>query len=64
MDQKGKYLAQNDLNCFFWPNLALLGPKILILKGGSKTFGTLISEYLLDSCFVLKILTSEAPMGC
>ena len=47
----------------FWPNLALLGPKILIFKGGSKTFNTLISRNLLDTCFVLKILTGEALMG-
>ena len=37
--------------------------KISKLAGGSKTFGTLISGNLLDTCFVLKILTGEAPMG-
>ena len=46
-----------------WPNLALFWPKIHFLGGGSKTFGTLRSGNLLDTSFVLKILTGEAPMG-
>ena len=42
---------------------AVFGPKFLIFKGGSKTFATLIMGNLLDTCFVWKILTGEAPMG-
>ena len=37
--------------------------KILIFKGGSKIFGTLISANILDTCFMLKVLTGDAPMG-
>ena len=55
MDQKCKYFDQNEKISF--------GTKILIL-GGSKIFGTLILGNLLDTCFVLKILTGEAPMDC
>ena len=29
---------------YFWPNLAFLGPKILIFMGGSKIFGTHLTE--------------------
>ena len=59
MDQKGKYLAQNDQKNNFWSNLAVSRPKIPIFKEGSKTFGTLISGNPLKTCFVLKILTGE-----
>ena len=31
-------------NAYFGPNLAVLGPKILILTGGNKTFGTHLTE--------------------
>ena len=31
-------------NAYFGPNLAVLGPKILILSGGSKSFGTHVTE--------------------
>ena len=31
-------------NAYFGPYLAVLGPKILILTGGSKSFGTHVTE--------------------
>ena len=54
MCKKWQYLAQDDKNTDFGPNLGVFGPKILIFKGGNKTFGTHISGNLLDTCFVLK----------
>ena len=44
MGQKCQYLAQNDQNCIFCTKFGLFGPKILILTGGSKSFGTHITE--------------------
>ena len=41
MGQKCRYFAKN---VSFGPNLAVLGPKILIFTGGSKSFGTHIRE--------------------
>ena len=49
MDQKGKYLAKMTDNSNFRQYLAVFGPKLLIFKEGTKTFGTLISENLLDT---------------
>ena len=40
-------------NASFWPNLAVLGQKIQIFEGGSKT--TLIPGKLLDTCFVFEM---------
>ena len=37
-------LAQNDQKCQFWTKFGLFGPKILILTGVSKSFGTNIME--------------------
>ena len=50
-------------NANFCSNLAVFKPKIQIFMGESNTFGTLTSGNLLDTCFVSKILTGEAPMG-
>ena len=44
MGEKCQYLAKTTKNAYFWPNLAVFGPKILISKGGIKRFGTHIIE--------------------
>ena len=41
MGQKWQYLAKK---ANFGPNLAVYGPKILIFSGGSKSFGTCITQ--------------------
>ena len=46
--------------------MAVFGPKILIFKGGSKTFGTLVLGSPLDTCFVFKKIDrrgSNGPQG-
>ena len=57
-------------NANIWPKMTTnanfqsnFGPKVLIVQRGSKTFVTLISGNILDTCFVLKVLTGDAPMG-
>ena len=45
----------------FRPHLAVFGPKILIFGGGSKSFGTYISENNLGTSTAL--LFGWAPMG-
>ena len=37
-------MAQNDQKCIFRTKFGLFGPKILILTGGSKSFGTHVTE--------------------
>ena len=45
-------------NAYFGPNLPVLWPKILILTGGSKSFGTHITEkpprHLVQTVFFLR----------
>ena len=43
IDQIGQYLAQNDQNAYSGQNLVILGPKILMFTGGSKSFDTHIT---------------------
>ena len=50
MGQKCQHLAQIDHKCTCWPNLAIFGPKILILTGGSKLFGTHVMEKQQTPC--------------
>jgi len=44
MCKKWQYLAENDQKCIFWTKFGLFWPKILILTGGSKSFGTQVTE--------------------
>ena len=44
MGQKCQYLANNNQKCIFWTKFCLLGPKILILTGESKSFGSHVTE--------------------
>ena len=43
-------------NAYFGPNLAVFGPKILILMGGSKSFGTHVTENHLGTLYEAKRL--------
>ena len=46
MGRKCQYLAHNDQKCIFLflTKFGLFGPRILILMGGSKSFGTHVTE--------------------
>ena len=47
-------------NANFWPNLAVFGQKILMIREAAII---LVASYQgLDTSFVLKILTGDAPM--
>merc|ERR1712012_509678 len=63
MSKKWQYLAQNDKNADFGPNLAVFGPKILIFIRVSKTFGTNITENHLDNLSALFFGQAIDQMG-
>ena len=60
MGQKCRYLAQN---ASFWPNLAVFGPKILIFRGVSKSFGSNITENHLNNLSALFFGQALDQMG-
>merc|ERR1711952_184166 len=49
VQKKGNIWPKMTKNAYFGPNLAVFGPKILILMGVSKSFGTNITENHLDN---------------
>merc|ERR1712012_1485791 len=63
MCKKWQYLAQNDKNADFGPNLTVFGPKILIFIRVSKTFGTNITENHLDNLSALFFGQAIDQMG-
>ena len=44
MSKKCQYLAQNNQKCIYWVKFGLFWAKNLNLTGGSKTFGTHVTE--------------------
>ena len=62
-DQMGKKCWNLAKNASFGHNLAIFWPNAHLFEEGSKIFATLITGNQWDTCFVLKTLTVEAPIG-